>query len=65
MTEPPGIPTELLIERLDRLAARMEDEGRYTDALLVIFALERLGGESVMWQRVMDGLWANVGATRK
>lgn len=52
-----GIPTKELVDRLDRLAARLEDEGRYVDALLVVFAIDKLGGEATVWTRVMEGLW--------
>lgn len=47
----------ILIDRLDCLAARLEDEGRYVDAMICVNAIAELDGATLVWDKAVERGW--------
>lgn len=56
----------IFLDRLDGLAARLEMEGRYTDALLVASAyIELSGSEPPLWRVKVNQIWPEPKLTKQ
>lgn len=53
------------LDRLDRLAARLEQDGQYVEANVCVNAyIELCGREPPTWRKIVDELWDDTSSER-